>query len=77
MRLRDQLEDISEEREHYLNFYSLHSWQGITGIYNPTTTFPVPPLPVEDVYIDRTQTLLTWADYFKAPIGIPPAWAEQ
>eukprot|EP00972_Heterocapsa_arctica_P057738 8517475-Heterocapsa_arctica.AAC.1 len=79
MRLCDQLEDITGEREHYLNFYSLHPWQVITGIYNLTITFPVPPLPAEAVYIDRTQILLTWADYFNAIIGLPtsPAWAEQ
>eukprot|EP00972_Heterocapsa_arctica_P017744 2622209-Heterocapsa_arctica.AAC.1 len=79
MRLCDQLEDITEEREHYLKFYSLHPWQVIAGIYNPTITFPVLPLPAEAVYIDRTQILIIWADYFNATIGLPtsPAWAEQ
>eukprot|EP00972_Heterocapsa_arctica_P065601 9680618-Heterocapsa_arctica.AAC.1 len=56
MRLRDQLEDISEARTSYLNFYSLRPGQ-VTGIYNPTITFPFPPLPAEAVYIYRTQAL--------------------
>eukprot|EP00972_Heterocapsa_arctica_P097105 14327069-Heterocapsa_arctica.AAC.1 len=78
MRLCDQVEDIGEERNSYLNFYSLHPAQ-ITGIYNPTITFLFPPPPAEDVYIDRTQTLLTWGDFFKATNGLPtsPPWAEQ
>eukprot|EP00972_Heterocapsa_arctica_P071446 10555367-Heterocapsa_arctica.AAC.1 len=42
------------------NHRHLQSYHHLSGL----------PLPAETVYIDRTQTLLTWADYFKATIGV-------
>eukprot|EP00972_Heterocapsa_arctica_P034384 5063593-Heterocapsa_arctica.AAC.1 len=78
MRLGDQFEDILVQREYYLNFYSLRPWRVTTGI-NLTPTFYVPPPPPEAVYVDRTLEMLTWADYFKATVGLPriPPWADH
>eukprot|EP00972_Heterocapsa_arctica_P102585 15119399-Heterocapsa_arctica.AAC.1 len=78
MRLGDQLEDTIYEREYYLNFYSLHPWRVCTGINRAPTTW-VPRPPPEAVYVDRTLEMLTWADYFKASVGLPriPPWADH
>eukprot|EP00972_Heterocapsa_arctica_P032168 4739793-Heterocapsa_arctica.AAC.1 len=73
-----------DDREYYLNVYASHPWSTTNGgftadIDNPINTFPVPPQPPKAVYRDRTMELLTWADFFRATLGLPtfPLWGKQ
>eukprot|EP00972_Heterocapsa_arctica_P063521 9376394-Heterocapsa_arctica.AAC.1 len=73
MRLHEQFEDIIAERGHYRTFTRRHPWQSVTR-----GNQYIPPPPVVR-YVDRTQCLWTWADYFEATTGLPPlpAWADN